>query len=165
MVWQVESLFIASLHISDFVQTENEAKILTSCKQVLTLLSIWILGFSSKWRAAYFDLLFDGQTNSDWREILRVDGGLQGKHFIFLVWFILSSVWLSSSQVKVSIYKAKISLNYFLRSHLCYWFFFLFMITLMILLRSFILSSLLLTSTQKCSRNMVIFFFDSFLFN
>jgi hypothetical protein len=39
------------------------------------------------------------------------------------------------------------------------------MITLMILLRSFILSSLLLTSTQKCSRNMVIFFFDSFLFN
>jgi hypothetical protein len=39
------------------------------------------------------------------------------------------------------------------------------MITLVILLRYFILSSLLLTSTQKCSRNMVIFFFDSFLFN
>jgi len=28
MLWQVESLFIASLHISDFVQTQNEAKIL-----------------------------------------------------------------------------------------------------------------------------------------
>jgi hypothetical protein len=39
------------------------------------------------------------------------------------------------------------------------------MITLVILLRYFILSSLLLTSTQKCSINIVIFFFDSFLFN
>jgi hypothetical protein len=29
MLWQVESLFTASLHISDFVQTQNEAKILT----------------------------------------------------------------------------------------------------------------------------------------
>jgi hypothetical protein len=28
MLWQVESLFTASLHISDFVQTQNEAKIL-----------------------------------------------------------------------------------------------------------------------------------------
>jgi hypothetical protein len=27
----VESLFGASLHISDFVQTQNEAKILTHC--------------------------------------------------------------------------------------------------------------------------------------
>jgi hypothetical protein len=27
----VESLFTASLHISDFVQTQNEAKILTTC--------------------------------------------------------------------------------------------------------------------------------------
>jgi len=30
MLWQVESLFVASLHISDFVQTQNEAKILTN---------------------------------------------------------------------------------------------------------------------------------------
>jgi hypothetical protein len=30
MFWQVESLFTASLHISDFVQTQNEAKILTT---------------------------------------------------------------------------------------------------------------------------------------
>jgi len=30
MLWQVESMFTASLHISDFVQTHNEAKILTS---------------------------------------------------------------------------------------------------------------------------------------
>jgi len=29
MLWQVESLFTASLRISDFVQTHNEAKILT----------------------------------------------------------------------------------------------------------------------------------------
>jgi hypothetical protein len=29
ILWQVESLFTASLHISDFVQTQNEAKILT----------------------------------------------------------------------------------------------------------------------------------------
>jgi hypothetical protein len=29
-LWQVESLFTASLHISDFVQTQNEAKILTA---------------------------------------------------------------------------------------------------------------------------------------
>jgi hypothetical protein len=29
MLCQVESLFTASLHISDFVQTQNEAKILT----------------------------------------------------------------------------------------------------------------------------------------
>jgi hypothetical protein len=29
MLWQMESLFTASLHISDFVQTQNEAKILT----------------------------------------------------------------------------------------------------------------------------------------
>jgi hypothetical protein len=28
MLWQVESLFTSSLHISDFVQTQNEAKIL-----------------------------------------------------------------------------------------------------------------------------------------
>jgi len=28
--WQVESLFTASLHISDFVQTQNEANILTN---------------------------------------------------------------------------------------------------------------------------------------
>jgi len=39
------------------------------------------------------------------------------------------------------------------------------MITLVIVLRYFIPSSLLLTSTQKCSRTMVIFFSDSFLFN
>jgi hypothetical protein len=39
------------------------------------------------------------------------------------------------------------------------------MITHEIFLRYFIPSSLLLTSTQKCSRNMLIFFFDSFLFN
>jgi hypothetical protein len=39
------------------------------------------------------------------------------------------------------------------------------MITLVIFLRSFIPSSLLLTSIKKCSRNMVIFFFDNFLFN
>jgi len=30
MLWQVKSLFTASLHISDFVQTQNEAKILTN---------------------------------------------------------------------------------------------------------------------------------------
>jgi hypothetical protein len=30
MHWQVESLFTAGLHISDFVQTQNEAKILTN---------------------------------------------------------------------------------------------------------------------------------------
>jgi hypothetical protein len=29
MLWQVESMFTASLHISDFVQTQNEVKILT----------------------------------------------------------------------------------------------------------------------------------------
>jgi hypothetical protein len=29
ILWQVESLFTVSLHISDFVQTQNEAKILT----------------------------------------------------------------------------------------------------------------------------------------
>jgi len=29
MIWQVESLFTTSLYISDFVQTQNEAKILT----------------------------------------------------------------------------------------------------------------------------------------
>jgi hypothetical protein len=29
MLWQVESLFTAPLHISDFVQTQNDAKILT----------------------------------------------------------------------------------------------------------------------------------------
>jgi len=30
----VESLFAASLHISDFVQTQNEAKILTICIKI-----------------------------------------------------------------------------------------------------------------------------------
>jgi len=30
ILWQVESNFTASLHISDFVQTQNEAKILTN---------------------------------------------------------------------------------------------------------------------------------------
>jgi hypothetical protein len=37
-LWIVESLFTASLHISDFVQTQNEAKILTETKSV----SCWI---------------------------------------------------------------------------------------------------------------------------
>jgi hypothetical protein len=39
------------------------------------------------------------------------------------------------------------------------------MITLVILLRYFIPSSLLLTSIQKCSRNVVTFLSDNFLFN
>jgi hypothetical protein len=34
----VESLFAASLHISDFVQTQNEAKILTSCDFTLMVI-------------------------------------------------------------------------------------------------------------------------------
>jgi len=37
MLWQVESLFTAPLHISDFVQTQNEAKILTNLINNLTL--------------------------------------------------------------------------------------------------------------------------------
>jgi len=39
-LWIVESLFTASLHISDFVQTENEAKILTQL--FYKLLIIWV---------------------------------------------------------------------------------------------------------------------------
>jgi hypothetical protein len=39
------------------------------------------------------------------------------------------------------------------------------MITHVIFLRSFTPSSLLLIFTQKCSRSMEIFFFDSFSFN
>jgi hypothetical protein len=47
-LWIVESLFTASLHLSDFVQTQNEAKILTatifSCKFMLSdFMSFWFL--------------------------------------------------------------------------------------------------------------------------
>jgi hypothetical protein len=34
MLWQEESLFTASLHISDFVQTQNEAKILIRVSKI-----------------------------------------------------------------------------------------------------------------------------------
>jgi predicted butyrate kinase (DUF1464 family) len=54
--------------------------------------------------AAYFKQFFDGQTYPDWRKILKVDRGLQDKHFLFLVWLISSSFWLSSDPIKVSVY-------------------------------------------------------------
>jgi hypothetical protein len=50
MLWQVESMFIASLHISDFVQTQNEAKILTilfivfGVWEIGVVMCLWILG-------------------------------------------------------------------------------------------------------------------------
>jgi len=41
MLWQVESLFTASLHINDFVQTQNEAKILT---EAMSRTATWMGG-------------------------------------------------------------------------------------------------------------------------
>jgi hypothetical protein len=59
-----------------------------------------ISGFPSKWRAAYSDLLLDGQTYFDWHNILWVDIRLKDKHFLSLVRLNPSSLWLSSSQPK-----------------------------------------------------------------
>jgi hypothetical protein len=48
MLCQVESLFRTSLHISDFVQTQNEAKILTRFKGIKYLVTIYFK-FKTNW--------------------------------------------------------------------------------------------------------------------
>jgi hypothetical protein len=71
MLWQVESLFTAPLHISDFVQTQNEAKILTD----LSFIETWKESETGRVPRGVRTCCWNVRTDTSWIKTSQHSGG------------------------------------------------------------------------------------------